>query len=101
MPLAVKSSSVINAVKCSPPAPVGFRLQKYEEAVAAFSKVLKLDPFCLDGYIGRGNAYMEYGLEEATVRARKDFLKAIHLDPTCLKARLCLGYNLQVTVLSL
>ncbi|KAJ6655643.1 hypothetical protein lerEdw1_004879 [Lerista edwardsae] len=71
------------------------RLRKYEEAVAAFSKVIKLDPLCLDGYIGRGNAYMEYGHAEGTRRAQRDFVKAIHLNPMSLKARLCLGYNLQ------
>ncbi|KAH0620523.1 hypothetical protein JD844_021065 [Phrynosoma platyrhinos] len=72
------------------------RLQKYEEAVHSFSEVLKLDPFSLDGYIGRGNSYMEYGHVEGTLRARKDFLKAVHLNPVSIKARLCLGYNLQV-----
>uniref|UniRef100_A0A8D2L8S0 Tetratricopeptide repeat domain 6 n=1 Tax=Varanus komodoensis TaxID=61221 RepID=A0A8D2L8S0_VARKO len=71
------------------------RLKKYEEAVHSYSKLLKLDPFFLDGYIGRANSYMEFGHQEATKQALKDFLKAIHLDPTCIKARLCLGYNLQ------
>ncbi|XP_062974543.1 tetratricopeptide repeat protein 6 [Elgaria multicarinata webbii] len=71
------------------------RLQKYEEAVHSFSKLLKLDPFSLDGYIGRGNSYMEFGHEQGNIQARKDFLKAVHLNPTCIKARLCLGYNLQ------
>ncbi|XP_053125408.1 tetratricopeptide repeat protein 6 [Hemicordylus capensis] len=72
-----------------------YRLQKYEESVNSFSKVLKLDPFCLDGYIGRGNSYLEYGHEEGTKNAQKDFSRAIHLNPMCTKARLCLGYNLQ------
>ncbi|XP_042308112.1 tetratricopeptide repeat protein 6 [Sceloporus undulatus] len=72
------------------------RLQKYEEAVYSFSEVLKIDPFSLDGYIGRGNSYMEYGHVEGTQRAQKDFLKAVHLNPISIKARICLGYNLQV-----
>uniref|UniRef100_A0ABM5FAT0 Tetratricopeptide repeat protein 6 isoform X2 n=1 Tax=Pogona vitticeps TaxID=103695 RepID=A0ABM5FAT0_9SAUR len=71
------------------------RLQKYEEAVQSFSKVLKLDPFSLDGYIGRGNSYLEYGHVEGTEQALKDFLKALHLNPISIKARVCLGYNLQ------
>ncbi|XP_062824366.1 tetratricopeptide repeat protein 6 isoform X1 [Anolis carolinensis] len=71
------------------------RLQKYEEAVQSFSEVLKIDPFSVDGYIGRGNAYMEYGHIEGTQQAQKDFLKAIHMYPISVKARLCLGYNLQ------
>ncbi|XP_054827481.1 uncharacterized protein LOC129324317 [Eublepharis macularius] len=72
-----------------------YRLQKYEEAVKSFSTVLKLDPFSLDAYIGRGNSYMEYGHQAGSKQAQKDFLKAIHLNPLCIKARLCLGYNLQ------
>nr|XP_056707723.1 tetratricopeptide repeat protein 6 [Euleptes europaea] len=71
------------------------RLQKYEEAVKSFSTLLKLNPFSLDGYIGRGNAHMEYGHQAGSKQAQKDFLKAIHLNPLCIKARLCLGYNLQ------
>ncbi|XP_070792017.1 tetratricopeptide repeat protein 6 [Pituophis catenifer annectens] len=71
------------------------RLQKYEEAVESFSKVLKLNPFCLDAYIGRGNAYLEYGHSKGTRQALKDFLTAVHINPVCIKARLCLGYSLQ------
>ncbi|XP_025023839.1 tetratricopeptide repeat protein 6 [Python bivittatus] len=71
------------------------RLKKYEEAVESFSKVLQLDPFFLDAYIGRGNAYLEYGHTEGARQALKDFLKAVHINPVCIKARLCLGYNLQ------
>ncbi|XP_053235987.1 tetratricopeptide repeat protein 6 isoform X1 [Podarcis raffonei] len=71
------------------------RLQKYEEAVQSFSKVIELDPFSLDGYIGRGNAYLEYGHEKGTRQAQKDFARAIHLNPLCIKARLCAGYSLQ------
>ncbi|XP_039207731.1 tetratricopeptide repeat protein 6 isoform X2 [Crotalus tigris] len=71
------------------------RLQKYEEAVESFSKVLKLNPFVLDAYIGRGNAYLEYGHSKGTRQALKDFLTAVHINPVCIKARLCLGYSLQ------
>ncbi|XP_070611382.1 tetratricopeptide repeat protein 6 isoform X2 [Erythrolamprus reginae] len=71
------------------------RLQKYEEAVESFSKILKLNPFCLDAYIGRGNAYLEYGHSKGTRQALKDFLTAVHINPVCIKARLCLGYSLQ------
>ena len=67
----------------------------------SFSKVLKLDPFSLDGYIGRGNSYLEYGHVEGTEQALKDFLKALHLNPISIKARVCLGYNLQVMQLRL
>ncbi|XP_067388344.1 tetratricopeptide repeat protein 6 [Emydura macquarii macquarii] len=71
------------------------RLEQFEEAVNSFTQVLKLDPFSLDAYVARGNSYMEYGDEAGNIQAQKDFLKALHLNPKCLKARICLGYNLQ------
>uniref|UniRef100_A0A8C5QLP0 Tetratricopeptide repeat domain 6 n=1 Tax=Leptobrachium leishanense TaxID=445787 RepID=A0A8C5QLP0_9ANUR len=71
------------------------RLQRYEEAVHAFNQVLKLNPLDPEGYIGRGNAYLEYGLKKATKQALRDFVKALHLSPKCVAARICLGYNLQ------
>ncbi|XP_068110122.1 tetratricopeptide repeat protein 6 isoform X2 [Hyperolius riggenbachi] len=72
------------------------RLQQYEKAVQAFDKVLQLNPLSPEGYIGRGNAYMEYGHNEGLKCAQADFVKALHLNPTCIAARICLGYNLQV-----
>ncbi|XP_025057227.1 tetratricopeptide repeat protein 6 [Alligator sinensis] len=72
------------------------RLQQFEEAVKSFTQVLKIDPFSVDAYVGRGNSYMEYGHEAGHIQAQKDFLKALHLNPKCINARICLGYNLQV-----
>nr|XP_025037743.1 tetratricopeptide repeat protein 6 isoform X1 [Pelodiscus sinensis]XP_025037744.1 tetratricopeptide repeat protein 6 isoform X1 [Pelodiscus sinensis]XP_025037745.1 tetratricopeptide repeat protein 6 isoform X2 [Pelodiscus sinensis] len=71
------------------------RLEQFEEAVNSFTQGLKLDPFFLDAYVARGNSYMEYGHETGNTKAQKDFLKAMHLNPKCVKARICLGYNLQ------
>ncbi|XP_053567312.1 tetratricopeptide repeat protein 6 [Bombina bombina] len=71
------------------------RLQQYENAVHAFSQVLQLNPLCPSGYIGRGNAYMEYKHELGTKLAQRDFVRALHLNPKCTEARICLGYNLQ------
>ncbi|XP_069806650.1 tetratricopeptide repeat protein 6 [Dendropsophus ebraccatus] len=71
------------------------RLQQYEEAVRAFSQVLQINPLAPEGHIGRGNAYMEYGHKEGIRRAQSDFMKALHLKPSNIAARICLGYNLQ------
>ncbi|KAF1612525.1 UNVERIFIED_CONTAM: Tetratricopeptide repeat protein 6, partial [Eudyptes pachyrhynchus] len=71
------------------------RLHEFEEAVRSFDQVLKLDPVSVDAYVGRGNSYMENGHEAGCKQAQKDFLRAIHLNPKCIKARICLGYNLQ------
>ncbi|XP_009700853.1 PREDICTED: tetratricopeptide repeat protein 6 [Cariama cristata] len=72
-----------------------FRLHEFEETVKSFDQVLKLDRVSVDGYVGRGNSYMENGHEAGCKQAQKDFLRAIHLNPKCIKARICLGYNLQ------
>ncbi|XP_072819062.1 tetratricopeptide repeat protein 6 isoform X1 [Vicugna pacos] len=71
------------------------RNKEFEEAVNFFTWALKIDPCFLDAYIGRGNSYMEYGHEEATRQAQKDFVKALHFNPVCTKARIYLSYNLQ------
>lgn len=44
---------------------------------------------------------MEYGRDEATKQAQKDFLKVLHFNPAYTKARISLGYNLQVILYSL
>ncbi|KAB1277823.1 Tetratricopeptide repeat protein 6 [Camelus dromedarius] len=74
------------------------RNKEFEEAVNFFTWALKIDPCFLDAYIGRGNSYMEYGHEEATRQAQKDFVKALHFNPVCTKARIYLSYNLQLVL---
>ncbi|XP_036605598.1 tetratricopeptide repeat protein 6 [Trichosurus vulpecula] len=71
------------------------RMGEFEEAVCSFTRVIELDPFSLDAYVGRGNSYMEYGHEVADKQAQKDFIKALHFNPTYSKARISFGYNLQ------
>ncbi|OPJ83192.1 tetratricopeptide repeat protein 6 isoform C [Patagioenas fasciata monilis] len=73
-----------------------YRIHEFEDAVRSFDQALKLDPVSVDAYIGRGNSYMENGDEAGCKQAQKDFLRAIHLNPKCIKARVCLAYNLQV-----
>ncbi|OBS77547.1 hypothetical protein A6R68_20064, partial [Neotoma lepida] len=69
-------------------------IKEFEGAVDFFTRAVKINRCFLDGYIGRGNSYMEYGEDKALKRAQKDFLNALHIDPSCLKARISLGYNL-------
>ncbi|XP_029454762.1 tetratricopeptide repeat protein 6 [Rhinatrema bivittatum] len=71
-------------------------LWRFEEAVNKFTQVLKFDPLCLDSYIARGNSYMEYSNTRGIKLAQKDFQRALHLNPLSIKARICLGYNLQI-----
>ena len=46
------------------------RLNQLEKAVACFSTAIKLDPFFVDGYIARGNLYMDYGHDRGLLTAR-------------------------------
>ncbi|XP_041927161.1 uncharacterized protein ttc6 isoform X2 [Alosa sapidissima] len=72
------------------------RLGQLKEAVEAYTEAMRLSPFSLDAYVGRGSVYMDYGHAQANKQAQRDFLSALHLNPLCLNARICLGYNFQV-----
>ncbi|XP_072135606.1 uncharacterized protein ttc6 [Mobula birostris] len=72
------------------------KLHYLEEAVNYFNQAVNLDPFFVDAYYGRGNVYMDSGHPAGIKQAQKDFVRALHLNPKCVKARLNLGYNLQV-----
>ncbi|XP_069772876.1 uncharacterized protein ttc6 isoform X2 [Narcine bancroftii] len=72
------------------------KLRHLNEAVNCFNHAVKLDPFFADAYNGRGNVYMDSSHPNGIKQAQKDFVQALHLNPKCVKARLNLGYNLQV-----
>ncbi|KAL7862113.1 hypothetical protein SRHO_G00135540 [Serrasalmus rhombeus] len=72
------------------------RLGQMQEAVEAYSEALRLSPFLLDAYVGRGNVFMDYGHAQANKQAQRDFLSALHLNPQCSSARIGLAYNFQV-----
>ena len=72
------------------------RLKRLEEAVKSFTRALQLDQFFLDGIISRGNVFMDFGTAAGRRYARFDYERALHLDPTCLPARVNLAYTLQV-----
>ncbi|XP_059812571.1 uncharacterized protein ttc6 [Hypanus sabinus] len=72
------------------------KIHYFEEAVNYFNQAVNLDPFFVDAYYGRGNVYMDSGHPAGIKQAQKDFVRALHLNPKCVKARLNLGYNLQV-----
>ncbi|KAI4882939.1 hypothetical protein NFI96_015609 [Prochilodus magdalenae] len=72
------------------------RLGQLQEAAEAYSEALRLSPFLLDAYVGRGNVFMDYGHAQANKQAQRDFLSALHLNPQCSDARIGLAYNLQI-----
>ncbi|KAK7142700.1 hypothetical protein R3I94_012150 [Phoxinus phoxinus] len=72
------------------------RLGQLQEAVNAYSEAIRLDPFLQDSHVGRGKVFMDYGDNNGRKKAQRDFLSALHLNPLCMSARICLAYNLQV-----
>ncbi|XP_028413242.1 uncharacterized protein LOC114536089 isoform X2 [Dendronephthya gigantea] len=72
------------------------KLNRLQDSVKSYTEALRCDPFFKEAYIGRGNTLMDYGHNVATRYARFDYLKALHIDPLCLPARVNLAYNLQV-----
>ena len=47
-----------------------FRLNRLEEAVSSYNDALRVDPFFVEAYNGRGNALMDFGHEDGTVLGR-------------------------------
>ncbi|KAL2099075.1 hypothetical protein ACEWY4_005555 [Coilia grayii] len=72
------------------------RLGQLQQSVEAYTEAMRISPFSLDTYVGRGSAYMDYGHTQANKQAQRDFLSALHLNPLCINARICLAYNFQV-----
>uniref|UniRef100_A0AAY3ZXR1 Tetratricopeptide repeat domain 6 n=1 Tax=Denticeps clupeoides TaxID=299321 RepID=A0AAY3ZXR1_9TELE len=73
-----------------------YRLGQLQESVKAYTQAMRFHPFFLEAYVGRGNALMDYGHNQARKQAQRDYLSALHLDPLCQSARICLAYNFQV-----
>ncbi|ERE73137.1 tetratricopeptide repeat protein 6 [Cricetulus griseus] len=91
---ALLSQTSVNL--CQATAMCHHRIKEFEGAVDFFTRAVNINSCFLDAYIGRGNSYMEYEQDKALKLAQKDFLKALHIDPSSLKARISLGYNLQI-----
>lgn len=59
---------------------------EYEEAVLAFTTAIEIEPKLAEAYIGRGDAYVQWGEAESDTAAEKnglalaDYLQAIDLD---------------------
>lgn len=46
------------------------RLNRLEEAVSSYDDALRIDPFFVEAYNGRGNALMDFGHEDGTILGR-------------------------------
>ncbi|KAL3878456.1 hypothetical protein ACJMK2_030805 [Sinanodonta woodiana] len=73
------------------------KLNQLKDAVEVFTKCIHSNQFFLDGIIARGNVHMDFGSKEGLMYARRDYERALKLDPMCLPARVNLAYTLQVS----
>jgi cytochrome c-type biogenesis protein CcmH/NrfG len=46
------------------------RLNRLEESVSAYNDALRIDPFFVEAYNGRGNTLMDFGHEQGNVLGR-------------------------------
>jgi tetratricopeptide (TPR) repeat protein len=63
-------------------------MQKYPEAITAYTKSISIDGRSAEGYVRRGHAY---DLSGDITKAREDYLKAGSLEPTNLQVAQNLG----------
>ncbi|KAI6655874.1 hypothetical protein LOD99_1608 [Oopsacas minuta] len=71
------------------------RLGQVNQAVNYMNLMLELDITCIDAFIGRGTIYMDYMNRPGFQLSKNDFCRAIHLNPTCVVARINLAFLLQ------
>ena len=71
------------------------RLGQVNQAVNYMKLMLELNITCIQGYIGRGTVYMDYMNKPGYQLSKNDFCRALHLDPTCVIARINLAFLLQ------
>ncbi|KAI9092398.1 hypothetical protein DFS34DRAFT_633351 [Phlyctochytrium arcticum] len=68
------------------------KLGKINESIAAFSAAIRVSAFMTEAYLGRGNVHASQG---NTYAAQKDYLRVLHMYPTCTEATVNLAYTMQ------
>ena len=63
-----------------------------------YTGALALNPFFVEAVVGRGNVYMDFVDEENREKARRDYERALHINPHFLPARCNLAFSLQVSI---
>ncbi|KAM9239187.1 LOW QUALITY PROTEIN: tetratricopeptide repeat protein 6 [Leptosomus discolor] len=69
-----------------------YQNKTFKAAIEDLTKTIDLNKTCILAYYNRAVCYNQI---KGFTQAQKDFLRAIHLNPMYIKARLCLGDNLQ------
>jgi len=58
----------------------------YEEAIIAFTAAIEIEPQNVNAYIGRADTYMKKGTADDLLLAKKDYDRAIELEPKLWEA---------------
>lgn len=66
---------------------------RLEESTAVYNKAINEHPANIDLLLGRGN--VEFTLKRHKL-ARRDYLRALHIKPTCLQSLINIGYTFQI-----
>jgi tetratricopeptide (TPR) repeat protein len=64
-----------------------------EESIKSFTSAIRAAPLVSDSYLGRGNVYASLG---NIIQARRDYSRALHLDPSCSEASVNIAYLMQL-----
>ena len=69
-------------------------MQDLQGAYSAYTRCIEIKPDFLDAYVGRGDTYADAGKFDD---AKREYERALKLDPNHVPARVHLGYNLHVS----
>lgn len=69
------------------------KLQRTNEALEAYTKCIKMNPFAVSGYLSKGTVYMSIGEYDL---ARMSYSRAIKINPRCFEAMVNIAYSFQM-----
>lgn len=72
------------------------KLGNLQKSIESYTSAIKVDPFFSTAYLGRGNVLLDYNQKLGTLLGRRDYLRALHMNPLCMEARVNLAYSLQI-----
>ena len=72
------------------------RLGHLQKSIQSYTNALTSDPFFSGALLGRGNVLMDYNHKLGNLLGKRDYIRAVHLNPLCMEARVNLAYSLQM-----
>lgn len=69
------------------------KVSREDDSINEYNKAIDAHPANIDLLLGRGNVNFTLNMP---VLARRDYLRALHWQPTCLQALINIGYSFQI-----